>query len=55
MQAMGILAEFQGVAVHDFWASYRGYDCDHALCNAHLAGADFCVGTIPPNMGQTVD
>jgi len=36
MQAMGILAEFQGVAVHDFWASYLGYDCDHALCNAHL-------------------
>ena len=36
MQAMGILPEFQGVAVHDFWASYLGYDCDHALCNAHL-------------------
>jgi len=33
---MGILPEFQGVAVHDFWASYLGYDCDHALCNAHL-------------------
>jgi transposase len=36
MEAMGILPEFQGVAVHDFWASYLGYDCDHALCNAHL-------------------
>jgi transposase len=36
MQDMGILPVFQGVAVHDFWASYLGYDCDHALCNAHL-------------------
>jgi transposase len=36
MEAMGILPEFQGVAVHDFWASYLRYDCDHALCNAHL-------------------
>ena len=36
MQAMGILPKFQGVAVHDFWASYLGYKCDHALCNAHL-------------------
>ena len=36
MEAMGILPVFQGVAVHDFWASYLGYDCDHALCNAHL-------------------
>jgi transposase len=33
MEAMGILPEFQGVAVHDFWASYLGYGCDH---NAHL-------------------
>lgn len=36
MNAMGILPEFGGVAVHDFWKPYFSYDCNHALCNAHL-------------------
>ena len=35
MQAMGILDEFEGYAVHDHWASYAGFDCFHVLCNAH--------------------
>ena len=34
-EAMGILPEFQGMAVHDFWKPYSQYNCDHALCNAH--------------------
>ena len=34
-EALGILPDFRGVAVHDGWASYRHYDCTHALCNAH--------------------
>jgi transposase len=36
MNAMGILPEFNGTAIHDGWKPYDGYDCDHALCNAHL-------------------
>ena len=35
MEAMGILAEFEGYAVHDHWASYYGFDIYHVLCNAH--------------------
>jgi transposase len=35
MDDFGILPAFQGVAVHDGWASYREYACTHALCNAH--------------------
>jgi transposase len=34
-EAMGILPDFQGVGVHDFWKPYFKYDCRHALCNAH--------------------
>lgn len=33
--AGGVLPGFCGVAVHDGWAVYRGYDCTHALCNTH--------------------
>jgi transposase len=35
MDDIGILPEFGGIAVHDFWKSYYRYDCQHSLCNAH--------------------
>ena len=35
MDAMGILPDFTGKAIHDGWKSYLGYLCEHFLCNAH--------------------
>lgn len=37
MDRMGILPDYQGIAHHDAWSSYFGYQkADHSLCNAHL-------------------
>lgn len=35
IDAIGILPDFLGRAIHDFWKPYFGYDCFHGLCNAH--------------------
>lgn len=35
IEAMGVLPNFTGVAVHDSWAAYGYYTCQHALCNVH--------------------
>lgn len=35
IDAMGVLADFTGTAVHDAWSPYARYACRHALCNAH--------------------
>ena len=33
----GVLGDYTGVAVHDCWKPYFGFDkCEHALCCAHL-------------------
>lgn len=32
---IGILSDFLGRAIHDFWKPYFDYDCLHGLCNAH--------------------
>src|SRR3989440_3084565 len=36
LDAIGILADFAGVSVHDGWRSYWQFLCQHALCNVHL-------------------
>lgn len=35
MNAMGVLPDYKGRAVHDHWKPYFKYGCDHSLCNAH--------------------
>ena len=35
LDAIGILADFQGVSVHDGWRSSWQFLCQHALCNVH--------------------
>lgn len=36
LDAIGILATFSGVSVHDGWATYFRYGCQHALCLVHI-------------------
>lgn len=36
LDAINILPTYPGVSVHDRYASYDSYRCEHALCNAHL-------------------
>lgn len=37
MDEIGFLAQYRGIAVHDFWSSYfKATGADHAMCCAHL-------------------
>jgi transposase len=36
LDAIGILAHFLGISIHDGWSSYFLYDCEHALCLVHV-------------------
>ena len=37
MELMGVLPRFHGIAVHDFWSSYKKFkDVIHAMCCQHL-------------------
>ena len=36
MDAIGVLPAFNGIMVHDCWNPYFKYQCDHAVCNAHI-------------------
>ncbi len=33
LNAIGILPVFKGISIHDGWASYFLYECEHALCH----------------------
>ena len=36
LNRIGILPLFKGISIHDGWASYFLYDCEHALCLVHV-------------------
>ena len=35
MDAMGILQDYEGRVIHDFWKPYFRYNIRHGICNAH--------------------
>ncbi len=37
IEVIGVIPKYEGVVIHDCWASYLAYDqCDHGLCGSHL-------------------
>lgn len=35
LEAINLLPQFDGTAIHDYWKPYFLYSCDRGLCNAH--------------------
>jgi transposase len=33
---IGIIPDYRGILMHDFWSSYLSYPCSHVFCNSHL-------------------
>jgi hypothetical protein len=33
---IGVLPDYKGISVHDFWNPYLAYSCDHSFCCAHI-------------------
>jgi len=43
MEAMNLLPQYTGTAVHDHWTSYWDFICKHGLCNTHhLRDLTYC-------------
>jgi transposase len=36
MEAAGVLGEFKNISLHDRYAQYWTFPCNHAVCNAHV-------------------
>ena len=36
IESIGLIPEYTGVLIHDFWQPYAKYPCLHAYCNAHI-------------------
>ena len=36
IETMGILEDYSGWLVHDFWSAYFKLSCNHAMCNQHI-------------------
>ncbi len=50
IDALAILPQFRGTAIHDYWASYQSYDeCKHGLCNVHHLRDLIAVGEEGPS------
>jgi transposase len=50
LAAIGLLAAFRGILVHDHWAAYTAYPCQHAFCNAHHLRELIAIGETDPSL-----